>query len=390
MWIDEYLKYVDGTEPPFLYHKWTAISCIAGAIGKRVFTRIGPARLWPNLYITLVGPSGARKSTAMGYGESILRAAHIITAPDSLSGWQAFIKVMEDRGQGLVMPELGGTIMHHSLTVFAKELKVFLKSDIDFLAALTDLHDCEEKWEYFTIKRELQTLSWACLNMLGATAPDWIRTMLPIESVGGGYTARNIYVWAPRKGSTNPFPEERAKEKAALVKTLRELVILKGESLMTKEAAKIYGEWYLHQDAEIDAGRPPINSPRFEAYCSRRAPFIRKLMMISAFARGRVECAVEDFNWALASLEEVEPGMLNVFAGLGVSPLADLTYRVARIILEAGKITSGELLRRMLYDLDPISLRAIEDNLAQQEIITVMVSADGKNRVYTSSKGKED
>ena len=386
MWIDDYLAYTKGTEPPYLYHKWTAISCIAAVMAKSIFTKIGPSRLWPNLYITLVGPSGARKSTAMTYGDQILRACHIVTAPDSLSGWQAFIMVMENRGQGLIMPELGGTIMHHSLTVFAKELKVFLKSDIDFLAALTDLHDCDDRWEYFTIKRELQTLSWASLNMLGATAPDWLRNMLPIESIGGGYTARNIYVWAPRKGSTNPDPPERLEEKEALAKALRKLMTLKGQSKLTPQALKRYGEWYLHYENEIDAGRPPIANPRFDGYCSRRAPFVRKLMMISAVANGRVGTEVEDFEWALATLEEVEPGMTNVFAGLGVSPLADLTFRVMQIILEEKKITSSELLRRMVYDLDPVSLRAIEDNLKQQEVIEVMMSADGNFRTYTLKK----
>ena len=72
-WIESFLQYTDNTEPPFLFRKWTAISCIASAMQRKCYVEWGTSLIfYPNLYVVLVGPSATGKGTAMNPGLDLL------------------------------------------------------------------------------------------------------------------------------------------------------------------------------------------------------------------------------------------------------------------------------------------------------------------------------
>ena len=72
-WIEAYLAYTNESESPEEYHKWVAISTIAGAMRRRSFYDYGYFLAYPNMYIVLVGPAGrCKKSIAMRIGRGML------------------------------------------------------------------------------------------------------------------------------------------------------------------------------------------------------------------------------------------------------------------------------------------------------------------------------
>ena len=72
-WIESYLEATDNTEPPILYRTWTAVSVIAAVLQRKVFLE-WHTRIFPNMYIVLVGPPGrCRKGTAMVPVQKMLR-----------------------------------------------------------------------------------------------------------------------------------------------------------------------------------------------------------------------------------------------------------------------------------------------------------------------------
>ncbi|KKL23906.1 hypothetical protein LCGC14_2420760, partial [marine sediment metagenome] len=68
-WIRAYMEYTLDTESPDTYHFWTALTMLGASTKRQVWLdmkMLGP--VFPNFYVILVGPSGARKSAAAGIG----------------------------------------------------------------------------------------------------------------------------------------------------------------------------------------------------------------------------------------------------------------------------------------------------------------------------------
>jgi len=59
-WLDAYMNYGDNTEASALFRKWVGVSTIASALRRKVHLE-WHARIFPNLYVVLVGPAGGRK-----------------------------------------------------------------------------------------------------------------------------------------------------------------------------------------------------------------------------------------------------------------------------------------------------------------------------------------
>ena len=194
-WISAYLKYVENTEPPISYHTWTAVSMIAGALQRKVYLNWGHDTIYPNMYIVLIGPSGrARKGTAMNIGKDILKDIGISMTSESITR-EALIRDMKDAVTNFPDATTGKVRFHCSLTALSEELSVFLgQNDIKFLADLTDWYDSRDSWTYRTKGSGTDKIQGVCFNILGATAPDWLQSILPQEAVGGGFTSRIIFV----------------------------------------------------------------------------------------------------------------------------------------------------------------------------------------------------
>ena len=70
--FDLYFSYVGETECPRIFHRWTAISCVAALLGRSVAIPFGHSSIYPNLYVMLMGPPGTRKSTAIKIGQKLI------------------------------------------------------------------------------------------------------------------------------------------------------------------------------------------------------------------------------------------------------------------------------------------------------------------------------
>src|SRR5262245_37982800 len=77
------------SEAPSLFHFWTGVSTIAGALRRRVWQEQHLFQWIPNFYIVLVAPAGiATKSTTLNLGMGLLeRVAGVHFGPESGS-WQ--------------------------------------------------------------------------------------------------------------------------------------------------------------------------------------------------------------------------------------------------------------------------------------------------------------
>src|SRR5512142_899149 len=64
-WLTKYVEYTEDFEPPAAYQRWMGVLTLAVAAGHRVWLQEANIKVWPNLYVVLVGPSGIGKGQAM-------------------------------------------------------------------------------------------------------------------------------------------------------------------------------------------------------------------------------------------------------------------------------------------------------------------------------------
>lgn len=60
-WIGAYCAHTEGLPSPEIFRLWSAISCVAGALERRVWLRARQKDTYPNLFVLLVGPPGSGK-----------------------------------------------------------------------------------------------------------------------------------------------------------------------------------------------------------------------------------------------------------------------------------------------------------------------------------------
>ncbi len=385
-WLDAYLEYTASSEPPTSFHAWCGLAVVAGALQRRVYLQQGLERtIYPNLYVILIGPSGrTRKGVALGIAKDLLSTVSTVAiAPESSSGREALVVAMKRALNNFPDPSDGGKIKEHcALSAFSEELSVFLgQGDIKLLANLTDWYDSKDLWEYETISRNKDTIRGVCFNMVGATAPEWIQSMLPKEAIGGGYTARVIFIVEERKKHIMPFHTLTARELSLyedLTHDLAQIGLISGRFVMDSEAQEAYVKWYVSEDTKMRNGTMPVDDGRFASYCERRTTHLRKVMMnISACRSNDLLITLEDFNKALTMLTAAEVKMGKTFGGLGSSRYSEPTEVVMNYIRQFGITTRKVLLQKFFRDIDAETLTRVESTLSQMKVIKITILPNG-------------
>lgn len=369
-WLEAYQEYVDYSEAPLIYRIWVSISCVASALERKCWI-VWDGKLFPNMYIVLVGHSGIKKGTAMTPGLDILRAVGInISANDSSR--QALIRALAGSGsKNPIRGDKGIPMIHSSLTIFSKELSVFLGfENRELMSNLCDWYDCDPVWEYETIGRGKDSINNVWVNLIGATTREALEESLPKKMIGSGLTSRMILVYAGReeKPIWDPFVNRKNEPlKDKLVSDLRSVRSMTGEFTITDSFLKAYEPWYINFRLN-----PPMSDPRFRGYLNRRAIHLLKLSMISSASRTDSKIIdIEDFNRAVKLLELTEPDMPKVFAGVGDNPLASVTEQIIIYLIQVKEVTFRDLYDEFYRDVSSADLQAILGGLQVRQKINI-------------------
>lgn len=324
-WLDAYERLTSESEPPRLFHKWTAVSVIASALQRKCYVKLGISlTFYPNFYIVLVGPSATGKGTAMGYALDIIEQVPNIHLSAQATSLQALIRKMKDTNLTDIDHVTGKQYFHSSLSIFSEEFTVFLGfQNRELITALCDWYDCRNRWTYDTIKRNVEEIIGVWVNMLAGTTPDNIQSSLPMEVIGGGLTSRIIFVFEEESDKIVIFPPNSEREiqlQQYLIADLEQINLLSGSFSMTQETSKIYSDWAINAKKN-----PPFHDKKFDGYCGRRRNHLLSLAMICSVSHSNdLIIKAEDIERAIMLLSEVEVKMPLTFRGIGKSGISDL------------------------------------------------------------------
>ena len=366
-WLDAFMQYTDNVETASIYRKWVGIMCISSALQRKVKVEWGVGlTFYPNFYIILVGKSATGKGTAMRPGLNIISKIPNIRLCSQATSLQALISELKDNNLTDIDIKTGDQIYHSSMTVYSEEFTVFLGyHNNELISTLCNWYDCDEVWEYNTIKRSKEKIHGVWVNMIGGTTPDLIRSSLPPDSIGGGLTSRIIFVYAENPDKIITLPTETKEEKLLfeyLVEDLEKISLISGSFNWTESFMDEWDRW-----RREDAINPPFSDPKFDGYCGRRKVHLMKLAMIISASYGRNDLVLtkDDLDEASTILNEVEQKMGLTFRGVGKSDIADLIFRANMFFKSArtGEVPYREFAKHFESDADKMILDRLTDTL---------------------------
>jgi hypothetical protein len=370
-WLDTYLSFCEQSEAPDTYHIWTGVSIVAAALRRKVWLDMGYFRVYPNMYVVLVGPPGCRKNSAINIGISMLdKMPDIKFSADAITR-EALIQVIASAKKAEELAP-GKIYVHSSVTIVSKELSVFLgKDNQELLSLLTDLYDNHDRWEYRTKNKGTDVITGEWLNLLGGSTPTWLVGSVSLNAIGGGFTSRIIFVVEDQPRKKNAFPILSKQDLALRDILVIDLEIISqkmGEMKMNKIAMEFFRDWY--ENLPLDE---ITTDPRFEGYFERKhIHLIKTSMILSACRSDDLIIELDDVQKSLYMLDQLESKMINAFGSAGRSMMAADIDEVIKLLKKQKEVERGELMRGIWRNVDYRTMDQVLNAIREMGLIDVV------------------
>ena len=362
--ITNYLEYASGGETPAVAHRWTLISCISAMLGRRVALPFQHKFVYPNTYISLMGPPASRKSTAIDLGQALLIAAGYNKFSPNNASIQGFWKALEDaptkpsvRLTGLMKDpkfkpladELRKPIRNEAPAecyIMIGELSDFIpEGDRRFITNLTNLYDCLEHYISEVVSRKTVHVSKPTINMLGGMPQAKLVEVYTSSAIKSGYFSRHLFINVPattKQVTIPPIPDpDLGKE---LVSLFRQIKKLAGEVSFSAEGYDLLDTIYKNT--------PPMKDVRFSYYEGRRQTHLLKLCMILAAARLDIMVGPEDVKEANTILIAAESQMPLAIGSFGKSKDIEVRQTILEGLTKDNRpLTKQELMKLIRHDV---------------------------------------
>lgn len=288
---------------------------IAGALERKVWTKVFKRILYPNLYVLLTGGPGIGKTDALrGTLEFWEKLPELHVAPSSVSRASLIDSLALAERSVLRPTEAQPFTKFNSLQVGATEFGTFLSAyDTEFLSTLNDLYDCVR---YKESKRHMKSpieMPHPQLNLIAGTTPAWLGGTLPETAWAEGFSSRLLLIYSGERIKIDPFGEGSRDEEleGRLLKDLMEIHGMFGQMSFEPEVITAFTAWYM-------ADCPPQpDHPKLEHYLPRRHIHLLKLTMVMSAARASdYVIRVIDYQRAMDMLLEAELTMPDVFKAM--------------------------------------------------------------------------
>lgn len=330
---------------PEIFHKFTALSTVAGALRRKVWIEVPEIyKLYPNQYNVLVGPPGSMKGSAMRIGQKMLTSLPGFDySIDSISREKLIMDMQQAQNMG-----------DSAVTVYSSEFtSMFAISGPEMANFLTDIYESQDKWSHRTKTQASISIANPCLNLQACTQPETMAKALPIHSVGLGLTSRIVFVYADLPRDRDWRPEANPEQKTLremLVHDLHVMTTLHGEFKFESEADNFYNQWYRHHQQHPHEWTA---DDRLKPYFSRKHTSINKIAMCLSVMRGdSLVITKRELDEAFALLAEAEAVMPLAFSGFGAASTAAPMAKIADVLSAHGKpMLYGDLLNYLKRDV---------------------------------------
>ena len=243
-------------ESPQQFFYWSTLAAIASVLKKNVYIDRHYFKVYPNIYVLLIAPSGMRKGLPVSLASTWVRKVGNTRVIEGRSSIQAIISELSKAHHN------GTKVYADACALIAsEEFTIGLIEDKQSYTILTDLYDSHShpEWKNRTKGGGTETLKDVAVTMLGASNEPLLRDTITIRERYGGFIGRTFMVYGNKKNTINPLVEkpEQILNHEEIIAYLTELSTLKGEMLWTTGAKKAFSKWYhelVKGESEDDTG----------------------------------------------------------------------------------------------------------------------------------------
>lgn len=381
--LDDYLIYTSGNEASPLFHAWGALSALSACVSRKVFFDQAYFKIYPNLYVILVGEPGDGKSTAMGLSKSMVQKSEMPIAPSSCTLQQISFLMSETQADSVChLKFINGTLPMQvtQFSFYADEIVVMLsaggnpKSLIEFFTTIYAV----ESHEVATKNKGTDLIVSPYVTMLACMTPEQTSQLFKENLITGGFSRRGIFVWGKRHGVPIALPAHDPLREEARARCLAHLQKVKRffcEYKLSECGKAWFVPWY---DAKFKLMGMPYSSV-FKNWLRTKDTQLLKVAMLLDMAQDMTGIlTAELFQKALELLDRVEVNLHRVLAGAGRNPLADLAYKLLTKLEEApdNKLSKKQLIGALFDDGD---LEQID------KALDFLIRTDSVKRVVTTA-----
>lgn len=361
--FDTYFQYVDRTEPPLIFHRWSLLSCLGAYLGRQYKLPFGDFNIHPNMYVMLIGDPGTRKSTAIKLSKKVLSSTGYDKFSAERTSKEKFLLDLEGvEGEDGAVRDTNAAMRNlfgddhiggdpREVFVCADEFNEFVGSgNLEFLSLLGSLWDWDDAMQPF--KQRLKTsrsvnIYQPTISILAGNTHAGFAEAFPPQAIGQGFLSRLVLVYGESSGKKITFPERPGDaikhELADYFAAIRSTVV--GEATMTSQARQMLEVIYRTFDGLEDA--------RFKHYSTRRFTHLLKLCLISSAANLRTEIRADDVLFANTLLTFTEHKMPNAMGEFGKAKNSDVAARIMSVLAESKTPLEMQVLwKQVQSDLD--------------------------------------
>jgi hypothetical protein len=431
---EKWLEFTSGLPSPDNFIEWSFRYLVSASLQRRVWTPPDHDRVYPNMYVTLVGDPGVGKGGPIRAVSSILTEHKLEDARDvsKFKGDEktiaegvhdADIKVAQEdmvKGKGkdastekaLLIPVAADAVTYEALVqsmsfclrrcnyvatddkgnqrmkIYSYSAQCFCLEEIsslfrkhqnDLVNFLIQAYDCGESYEYRTKTAGRDRILRICVNFLGGTTPDFMQETFDDALVNQGYSSRTFYIYGHKNRKSIFFRPELTeaqkgyrKELAAHVKALTNLY---GQIRVDQSTMNFLTKW-----KEMFDEKPEMRtakSPKMKAYYARKNIHIMKVAMAVHFGESlEMYIPQSTFEQAIDILDKEEVTMQLALTINGDNPLAKGSAKVHEYLLATGKRTFKELLAEFWERMRKVELEEVINYLQQIDKIYCRVETN--------------
>lgn len=378
--LELYLRYVGTSEVPPQYHHWCLLSAVAASVSNRVWFQKGAKRLAPNLYVSLIGPSG------LGKNEAIDQMLDVIGACPRVNVFRGKITApsMLDL---LATPAKSGRTPHSHQYLVTPELSWSMGKGEwadGLIKQLTELYGGSTvgmRESTRTSGTRRIPAGELCINWISGSTFAWLNQTIPQDAISGGFFGRVVAIPAEYNFALRYplpiLPPDWAELRDTLRLRFRILSVLAGEFTMTPEAAAIHMAWY--------NGRPEPSDPDLMAAWKRQPDFVLKLAMLLTL------CDAPDLSISaptVATAQRLSDHVLRKMTQ--VVSISQMTPETRGLDVAAqffrrfsGVVPHTAYLKHMTNKgFDAMTANRVSATLIEMRVLTSLPSPNGRGRSY--------
>jgi hypothetical protein len=378
-WFEWYTEYTRKTESPLSYHIFSSLCVLSACLGRRLVLDMGFYRVFPNMCVVLVGPTGlVKKTSACDIAKDLIKQEAVCPILAEQLNPSVLVSLLARNGghQLLYLPEMSNT--------FTKE-----RFNDGLTTRLLRLLDCPDKYEAETQIRGNETVTDVALTVLGGTTPDQIAESMPKEVVQSGFLNRFMWIVEMDTDRCCPKPSKGPYED----KILKVIKRLKGWSGKVQfredsDAFKFYTQWYEDRKKKFRTATD-VSSAR--AMQRGDVHLLKLAILISTVQEDSLAITLPSIQCASKLLEYVERKMPKMVNFLDKAPIKQETNKILDVLQRMGGAADhSSILRRLSGAMTSAQFKAHIKSLAEQELVTISTRGSATFYILRSQEEGKD